>query len=110
MHASLTRGGQIAWRTITTVSYVFHNRRRIDYATYRQAGYLVGTGAVESACKLTIQERMKQGDMHWDRNGAQAIFAPGSTLLNDRWDAVSASSLKVPCSPNSSDSPSQNDP
>jgi hypothetical protein len=78
------------------VSYVFHNRRRMDYVGYRQAGYPVGSGSVESACKVVVQERMKQAGMRWSRKGAQAMLALRSVLLSDRWDEVWASLEPTP--------------
>jgi hypothetical protein len=75
------------------VSYIFHNRRRMDYETYRQAGYPIGSGCVESACKLVVQARMKQAGMRWSRPGAQAMLALRSVLLSDRWDEIWPSPL-----------------
>ena len=68
------------------VSYLFHHRHRMRYQHFRQAGYPIGSGTVESACKLVMQERMKQAGMRWSRDGAQAMLALRSALLSDRWD------------------------
>lgn len=73
------------------VSYIFNHRPRIRYQQFRQAGYPLGSGSVESACKLVMQERMKQAGMRWSRDGAQAMLALRSVLLSDRWDDVWAS-------------------
>jgi hypothetical protein len=78
------------------ISYIFHNRRRMDYVCYRQAGYPVGSGCVESACKTVVQERMKQAGMRWSRNGAQAMLALRAILLSERWDDVWPSLLPLP--------------
>jgi hypothetical protein len=67
------------------VVYFFHNRHRMDYAAYRQAGYPIGSGTVESACKTVVQARMKQAGMRWSRPGAQAMIALRCLLLSDRW-------------------------
>jgi hypothetical protein len=92
------RGQPLPDKVATAVSYIFHHRRRMDYAAYREAGYPVGSGSVESACKVVVQERMKQAGMRWSRPGAQAMLALRSILLSERWDAVWASSFKVPIS------------
>jgi hypothetical protein len=73
------------------VTYVFHQRQRMDYARYRQTGYPVGSGSVESGCKIVVQERMKQAGMRWSREGAQAMLALRCVLLSDCWDEVWAS-------------------
>jgi hypothetical protein len=78
------------------ISYIYHNRRRMDYEHYHQAGYPVGSGTVESACKVVVQERMKQAGMRWSRDGAQAMLALRSALLSEHWDAVWYSLFEVP--------------
>ena len=67
------------------IGYLFHNRRRMDYAACRQAGYPIGSGTIESACKTVVQARMKQAGMRWSRPGAQAMLALRTLLLSDRW-------------------------
>jgi hypothetical protein len=70
------------------VGYFFANRRRMRYRWFRQQGYPVGSGTVESACKVVVEGRLKQGGMLWSRTGAQAMLALRSTVLSDRWDKV----------------------
>ena len=67
------------------VGYIFHNRRRMDYAAFRQAGYPIGSGTIESACKTVVQARMKQSGMRWSRTGAQSMLALRCLLLSQRW-------------------------
>ena len=64
------------------ILYLFHNRLRLRYHLFRQAGYPIGSGTVESACKLVVQQRLKQSGMRWSRKGAQAMLALRSTLLS----------------------------
>jgi hypothetical protein len=82
------RGQPINETAWAMVSYIFHNRRRMDYERHRQAGYPVGSGSVESACKVVVQERMKQAGMRWSRDGAQAMLALRGILLSNRWDVL----------------------
>ncbi len=70
------------------VGYLWHNRRRMDYAAYRQQGFPIGSGTVESAAKTLVQQRMKQAGMRWSRTGAQAMLALRARLLSDRWAEV----------------------
>ena len=67
------------------IGYLFHNRRRMDYAAFRAAGFPIGSGTIESACKTVVQARMKQAGMRWSRTGAQAMLALRALLLSDRW-------------------------
>ena len=39
--------------------YFTNNALRMDYAAYRKAGYQIGSGTVESACKQLGIQRMK---------------------------------------------------
>ena len=58
------------------------------YREFRKAGCPIGSGSVESACKVVMQERMKQAGMRWSRAGAQAMLALRSVLLSERWEGV----------------------
>ena len=60
----------------------------MHYQHFRQAGYPLGSGTVEAACKLVMQARMKQAGMRWSRDGAQAMLALRSVLLSERWDEL----------------------
>ena len=64
------------------ILYLFHNRWRMRYHLFRKAGYPIGSGTVESACKHVVQQRLKQSGMRWSRLGAQAMLALRSTLLS----------------------------
>ena len=72
------------------IGYIFHNRRRMDYASFRQQGYPIGSGTIESGCKTVVQSRMKQSGMRWSRSGAQAMLVLRCLLLSDRWDELGA--------------------
>lgn len=85
------RGQPLPEKVWSAVSYIFHNRWRMHYKQFRQAGYPIGSGTVESACKLVMQERMKQAGMRWSREGAQAMLALRCVLLSERWDELWAS-------------------
>lgn len=82
------RGRELPETLRQAVGYLFRQRHRMDYQTYRQAGYPIGSGTVESACKLVVQERLVQAGMRWSRPGAQALLALRCALLSNRWDAT----------------------
>ena len=70
------------------VAYLWKNRRRMNYAAYRKAGFPISSGTVESAAKTLIQQRMKQAGMRWSRDGAQAMLALRARLLSERWHEI----------------------
>jgi len=43
----------------TAVRYLKARWEQIQYARFREAGYPIGSGIVESACKLVVEQRLK---------------------------------------------------
>jgi hypothetical protein len=46
---------------------------RMDYPTYEANGWSIGSGAVESACKTVVGQRMKGSGMRWSEPGSHAV-------------------------------------
>lgn len=67
-------------------NYFRTNARRMRYQEFREEGYPIGSGMVESGCKNVVGARLKGPGMRWSRSGAQRILALRSELLSDRWD------------------------
>lgn len=54
------------------LSYYRTNQARMDYASFRERGLLIGSGIVESAHRHVIQARMKRAGQHWsEKRGRQ---------------------------------------
>jgi len=53
--------------------YYETNKHRMTYATFRQRGWLIGSGVVESAHRHVIQARMKKAGQHWSERGARQM-------------------------------------
>ena len=68
--------------------YLTNNRGRIDYSFYKQKGYYIGSGAIESGNKLVIQQRMKQSGMRWSMAGGQYIATLRAKYTSDQWYKV----------------------
>jgi hypothetical protein len=69
--------------------YIEHNRKRINYKIYKQKGYFVGSGAIESANKIIVGRRLKQAGMRWGVKGAQAVLSLRAKMESELWDKVS---------------------
>lgn len=41
------------------IRYYKNNKHRIQYKTYQEAGYLIGSGAIEVAHRNVVQQRLK---------------------------------------------------
>ena len=69
-------------------TYLENNRSRMNYPEYRKRGYFVGSGAVESANKTIVQQRLKRAGMRWSVCGAQAMLTLRAKDESGRWDDV----------------------
>jgi len=69
------------------IRYVTTNAEQMRYAAFRAAGYDIGSGAVEGACKHVVGKRLKQSGMFWTRPGSSAVLALRITWLNAEWDS-----------------------
>ena len=55
------------------LSYLGNHWTRMDYPTYLRKGWQIGTGAVESACKTVVNQRLSMGGMRWSEEGSDAV-------------------------------------
>jgi hypothetical protein len=55
------------------VRYFENNVHRMDYPAYLAQGWLIGSGAVESACKTIVGQRLKQAGMRWREYGTNSM-------------------------------------
>lgn len=70
----------------TEAGYFERNQRRMQYQEFREEGYPIGSGTVESGCKQLVTMRMKGPGMRWSRSGAQNVLALRAAYLSDNWD------------------------
>jgi hypothetical protein len=71
------------------LGYFRGNVPRMDYPTYRAAGWQIGSGPVESACKVVVGGRLKGGGMRWGEDGADAVCHLRALFKSagDGWEA-----------------------
>ena len=67
-------------------TYISNNLDKINYPEYREKGYFVGSGAIESANKVILQRRLKQAGMRWSVPGAQALLSLRAKVESNLWD------------------------
>lgn len=70
------------------VSYYTNNQKRMQYGTYKAKGYCLGSGAIESAHRNIVQQRLKLSGQRWSLNGAQQIVNLRAYHKSNRWDEV----------------------
>jgi len=69
-----------------TITYFENNRQYMQYDDYLAAGYPIGTGVVEGACRHFVKDRMELAGMRWEIEGAGAMLNLRALYLNDQWD------------------------
>ena len=82
-------------RTVAQVArkagaYFRQRRAQVDYPRFVAAGYQIGSGLAESACKRFGTDRMKGAGMCWTVPGAQCVATLSFFVLGERWEEVSA--------------------
>jgi hypothetical protein len=55
------------------IGYLERNAHRMEYPEYLARGWCIGSGAVESACKTVVGQRLKLAGMRWGEGGAHAV-------------------------------------
>jgi len=77
------------------LAYFAARTEYMKYDEYLAAGYPIGSGVVEGACRHLVKDRMEQAGMRWRIAGAQAILSLRSIYLNDDWDAFHADRIQT---------------
>jgi hypothetical protein len=55
------------------VGYLERQAHRMEYPEYLARGWCIGSGAIESACKTVVGQRLKLAGMRWGEDGAHAV-------------------------------------
>jgi hypothetical protein len=69
------------------IGYFDGNRSRMRYDEYLAAGYPIGSGVIEGACRHLVKDRLERAGMRWHPDGAQAMLDLRATYLNGEWEA-----------------------
>ena len=77
------------------LSYFAVRSEYMKYDKYLAAGYPIGSGVVEGACRHLVKDRMEQAGMRWRIAGAQAILSLRAVYINDDWDAFHADRIQT---------------
>jgi len=69
-------------------TYLQNQGSRLAYDRFREAGYDIGSGRVEAACKHVVAMRMKRSGMVWTDQGAQEMLSLRTAYLNGWWEQI----------------------
>jgi len=70
---------------VNLYSYIVNNSDNIDYPTYIDKGYFIGSGAIESGNKIVLQQRLKQAGMRWNVSSAQPLLTLKAKCESNLW-------------------------
>lgn len=76
--------------------YLRSNLHRTDYPTYLAAGWEIGSGEIESACKTVVGQRLKCAGMRWRPKGTtamcqlRALYKSDYILWQSHWNPAAA--------------------
>jgi len=70
------------------VTYFSNNIDRMRYHHFRSAGYLIGSGTIESACKQIVTQRLKLPGAQWEVSGAVQTAKARAAWLSGCWQSL----------------------
>ncbi len=71
------------------LNYYQRNSSRMMYKTFINKGLLIGSGAIESAIKSVLQQRMKLSGQRWTKKGFQHVANLRVAYKSNQWKKVS---------------------
>ena len=72
------------------------HRRRMRYASLTARGYTIGSGVVEAANKVLVNQRMKRAGMRWSIEGGQNVLTFRALIRSGRFDLAWQAMVGVP--------------
>lgn len=88
----VTHMSDLAWNKIAcpddvreSPAYFATRQAKMDYARFREEGYPIGSGTVESGINTVIHHRMKRPGRGWIRQNAQGMLAALGELHSGRF-------------------------
>jgi hypothetical protein len=71
------------------LNYLEKNVERMNYPEYLRKGWQIATGAIESACKTVVNQRLCLGGMRWGEEGSDGVAHLRALYRSDpdQWEA-----------------------
>src|SRR6266567_3084253 len=67
------------------LTYLQKREAHMQYPTYQEAGWPIGSGSVESANKLVVEARLKGAGMRWCRHNVNPMLVLRNAVCNREW-------------------------
>ena len=71
----------------TQAHYFENNKRRMQYLEFREEGYLIGSGMVESGAKQ-FKARFTGPGMRWSRQGIERLIPVRAAIMSNQFDTL----------------------
>jgi hypothetical protein len=78
------------------VTYFYNHAERMRYDQFRAAGYMIGSGTVESGCKQIVSQRLKLPGAQWTVPGAVRTAKARAAWLSGQWQALGEARSALP--------------
>ena len=78
------------------LGYYSDNLERMRYAQFRAAGYLIGSGVIESGCKQIVTQRLKLPGAQWELEGAILTAKARTAWLSGTWHKLASARSALP--------------
>lgn len=69
-------------------AYLDERRKNMEYGRLRKQGYFIGSGHIESACKLIVGTRCKQAGMRWRHHNAAYVSSVRAAIRSNTFWAI----------------------
>lgn len=70
----------------SALAYLEARVEQMRYPQFVAQGWPIGSGMVESANKLVVEERLKGAGMHWAEANVNPLLALRNAVCNERWE------------------------
>jgi hypothetical protein len=70
----------------SSLAYLEAREEQLQYPQLLAEGWPIGSGMVESANKLVVEDRLKGAGMHWAEANINPMLALRNAVCNDRWE------------------------
>ena len=77
-------------------SYFSNNCQRMRYDRFRSAGYMIGSGTIESACKQIVTQRLCLPGAQWEVEGAIHTAKARASWLSGTWPSLCRARSALP--------------
>ncbi len=83
-----TKNKKAEIKRMKLIGYYQRNHKRMMYKTFIDRGYLIGSGAIESAHRHVLQQRLKLSGQRWTMDGLQQMANLRAVYKSKDWDII----------------------